>query len=117
MLNARRLGDDAQPRAGSERIADGQVGVRLERPRSIRIQRRDLFASADERAASLRQKRQRTLNAVVDAADQPGTERQAQRGAGAEDGRAGTDAGGVFIDLDRDDVLADSDYFADEAQV
>ena len=92
-------------------------------PLLLSVQRRNLDASGDGGAGDLHDLLQGTLDTVVNIFKQAGAKLNGQRGAGGDHFRAGADAGGLLIDLDRRGVtvhvqnLADQVLFADSNHV
>ena len=117
MLERRRLGDDAEQIAGR----DGGTlrDARLERPRTLAIERRHVDAAREQRAperivAVAGEHLERALRAVEDATEQAGTELDLQRTAGVEHRLADPQPGGVLVDLDRGPVAVEADDLAGE---
>ena len=104
MLQRLRLGDDAEEVPG--RDGGALFDARLERPRALAVERRQVDAARQQRAPEgvlvvAGQELERTLRAVEDATEQPGTELDFQRPARVEHGLADLQARRVLVDLDR----------------
>ena len=117
MLQRRRLGDDAEQIAGR----DGGTlrDARLERPRTLAIERRHVDAAREQRAperivAVAGEHLERALRAVEDTTEQAGTELDLQRMAGVEHRLADPQPGGALVDLDRRPVAVEADDLAGE---
>jgi hypothetical protein len=117
MLQRRCLGDHA------EQVSGGDSGpffdARLEPPRTLPVERRQVDAARQERApkgglAVAGEQLERTLRAVEDATEQPGTELDFQWPACVEHGLADLQARGVLVDLDRCALAVQSDDLSGE---
>ena len=114
MLHQFGFGDFADGLAGHDAIAG--FDQRCELPFFRRVERLHFFAAPNPRAAVNLNARQRSLDAVINVADQSRPQPHGQRRAGAADGRARLEQGRVLVNLDGR-VVADQPHdFADQAQ-
>ena len=117
MLQRLRLGDDAEEVPGGD--SGPLFDARLERPRTLAIERRQVDAAWQERSPEgipvvAGQQLERTLRAVEDATEQPGTELDLQRPARVEHGLADLQARCVLVDLDRCALAVQADDLTGE---
>ena len=104
--------DGADDVAAGDGVTD--LGGGDEVPLLLSVQRGDLDASCDGGAGDLHDLFQGTLDAVVNIFKQAGAKLNGQRSAGGDHFRAGADAGGLLIDLDRCGVTVHVQNLADQ---
>ena len=105
----------AEDVAAHDGVADMHGGEEV--PFCVALQRGDLHAALQVVAGDPHDRVQRALDAVVDRADQARPELDAHRLPGGFDGRAGAEAGGLLVNLDRRLVAVDLYDFADQPLV
>src|ERR1019366_7138018 len=114
MFDERRFCNLADGLSGGQHFTG--LNTRFELPAFFQIERWHFFAAPDPRAAVRLNSRQRSLDAVINVADESRAEPHGQRLAGAADGRAGLQHRGVLVNLNGCAVADEPDNFADEAE-
>ena len=110
-----RLLDGADDDAAVDGVADLERGLEVPLLGVVEAGRED--TAEDEVAHLVLEDLQGALDAVVDGGEEAGAELDGEGGAGLDDGLAGLDARGLFVDLDDGLVARDLDDLAHELLV